>query len=114
MSNLLPTIKNRVDFLKISKSGFTSPQNGLVLQSFSNKNNVTRIGITATKKIGNAVVRNKCRRKLKIIANEILKSFAKKNNDYVLIARNTTYDRDINLLKEDLILALKDLNKFKD
>ena len=113
MSNLLPTIKNRKDFLKISKNGLLSPQYGLVLQSEINNEHDMRIGITATKKIGNAVTRNKCKRKLKIVGNEILKSFAQKNNDYVLIARNTTYDRDINLLKEDLIKALKEIKKYK-
>ena len=54
MSNLLPTIKNRIDFLTIAQNGLSSPQYGLVLQSFTNENIDLRVGITATKKIGNA------------------------------------------------------------
>ena len=81
MSNLLPTIKNRKDFLNISKKGLSSPQYGLVLQSAINNYDTVRIGITTTKKIGNAVTRNKCKRKLKNIANEILLAFAQKNNE---------------------------------
>ncbi|MBF87121.1 MAG: ribonuclease P protein component [Pelagibacterales bacterium] len=114
MLNLLPTIKNRKDFLDITKNGLLSPQYGLVLQCKINNEHDIRIGITATKKIGNAVTRNRCKRKLRTVANDILKNFAHKNNDYVLIARNTTYDRDINLLKEDLIKALKKIKKYKN
>tara|TARA_B100000686_G_scaffold101382_1_gene108594 strand:- start:39532 stop:39879 length:348 start_codon:yes stop_codon:yes gene_type:complete len=113
MSYTLPSIKNRKDFLKISNEGLASPQCGLVLQAAINNNNEVRIGITATKKIGNAVIRNKCKRKLKNLANEILLNYAQKKNDYVLIARNSTYDREMSLLKKDLIKALKDINKYK-
>jgi len=114
MSHTLPSIKNRKDFLKISNQGLSSPQCGLVLQtSINNENNGVRIGITATKKIGNAVIRNRCKRKLKNLANEVLHNYAQKNNDYVLIARNSTYDRGMSLLKKDLIKALKEVNKYK-
>jgi len=114
MSYALPSIKNRKDFLKITNEGLSSPQYGLVLQAaINNRNNEVRIGVTATKKIGNAVIRNKCKRKLRNIANQVLHNYAQKNNDYVLIARNSTYDREISLLKKDLIKALKEIKKYK-
>jgi len=115
MSRVLSSIKNRKDFLKISTKGVSSPQDGLVLQTIANndENNNIRVGITATKKIGNAVIRNKCKRKLRVVANHILLEYAKENNDYVLVARASTYDREIQLLKDDLIKALKNVKCYK-
>ena len=117
MSCHIKSIKKRADFVKISKKGISSPQKGLVLQSRSNivesNNKFIRFGVTATKKIGNAVVRNKCKRKLRALAKDILVLYAKENNDYVLIARSTTYDRNMSLLKSDLINALKELRLTK-
>ena len=112
MSCDIQSIKKRTDFIKLSKEGFSSPQIGLVLQAKSNEELYTsqliRFGVTATKKIGNAVIRNKCKRKLRVLARDVLLKYAKENSDYVLIARNTTYDRDISLLKSDLLNALKE------
>ena len=115
MSHVLSSIKSRKDFLKISTKGISSPQVGLVLQTIANDdgNNNIRVGITATKKIGNAVIRNKCKRKLRVVANDILLDYAKENNDYVLIARTSTYDREIQLLKNDLVEALKNVKCYK-
>ena len=115
MSHVLSSIKSRKDFLKISTKGISSPQVGLVLQTIANDdgNNNIRVGITATKKIGNAVIRNKCKRKLRVVANDILLDYAKENNDYVLVARASTYDREIQLLKNDLIKALKNVKCYK-
>ena len=115
MSHVLSSIKNRKDFLKISTKGISSPQVGLILQTIANDdgNNNIRVGITATKKIGNAVIRNKCKRKLRVVANDILLEYAKENSDYVLVARDSTYDREIRLLKNDLIKALKNVKCYK-
>ena len=115
MSHVLSSIKSRKDFLKISTKGISSPQVGLILQTIANDdgNNNIRVGITATKKIGNAVIRNKCKRKLRVVANDILLEYAKENNDYVLIARTSTYNREIQLLKNDLVEALKNVKCYK-
>ncbi|RCL84084.1 MAG: ribonuclease P protein component [Alphaproteobacteria bacterium] len=117
MSCDIQSIKKRVDFIKLSKEGLSSPQEGLVLQVISNKEDtkhqLIRFGVTATKKIGNAVIRNKCKRKLRVLAKDVLLKYAKKNSYYVLIARNTTYNRNISLLKTDLLNALKETKYIK-
>ena len=116
MACALPTIKNRNDFLVIAKKGRLSPQEGLILQALDtlDKSRTSqRVGITVTKKIGTAVIRNRCRRRLRIVANEILLCYGKDNMDYVLIARKTTLNRNIELLKTDLKKALKDLGMVK-
>jgi ribonuclease P protein component len=118
MSCDIQSIKKRADFIKLSKEGLSSPQEGLVLQVKSNKESskhqIIRFGVTATKKIGNAVIRNKCKRKLRVLAKNVLLKHAKENSDYVLIARNTTYSRNINLLKTDLLNALKETKYIKN
>jgi len=119
MACALPTIKNRNDFLVIAKKGRLSPQEGLILQALDTLDKskqlrtTQRVGITVTKKIGTAVIRNRCRRRLRIVANEILLCYGKDNMDYVLIARKTTLNRNIELLKTDLKKALKDLGMIK-
>ena len=118
MSCYIQSIKKRTDFIKLSKEGLSSPQEGLVLQVKSNKEDtkhqLIRFGVTATKKIGNAVIRNKCKRKLRVLAKDVLLKYAKNNSYYVLIARNTTYNRNISLLKTDLLNALKETKYIKE
>ena len=114
MSCGIKSIKKREIFIKLSKEGFSSPQKGLVLQVKSNEKDcekqIIRFGVTATKKIGNAVIRNKCKRKLRVLAKDILTKHAKNNSYYVLIARNSTYDRNMSLLQTDLLTALEETN----
>ena len=114
----LKSLKKRVDFVSLAKEGLSSPQKGLVLQVKRHKGKsqcaYIRFGVTATKKIGNAVVRNKCKRKLRVLARDILVKHAKENTDYVLIARNTTFNRNISLLETDLINALKETKYIKN
>ena len=115
MAYALPSIKIRDDFIKIAKKGKSSSQSAFILQAFNNleiSKNIKfnkRVGITVTKKIGTAVIRNRCRRRLKVVANEIIINYGKDSIDYVLIAKKETLDRDINLLKLDLKKALKEL-----
>lgn len=68
-----------------------------------------RVGFTASRKVGKAVVRNRARRRLKAVAREILPLFALPGHDYVLIARAGTVDRPYPALIRDLKKALKRL-----
>ena len=70
-----------------------------------------RFGLTATKKIGNAVVRNRTRRRLRVLANEILSAEGQPGYDYVLIGRATTKHRTWSGLRTDLRSALKKVHK---
>lgn len=69
------------------------------------------VGYTATKKIGNAVIRTKSKRRLRAIVREILKDNALSNVDYVFIARKSTADCCFSELKRDVLYALKRINK---
>lgn len=66
-----------------------------------------RIGFTASKKIGNAVFRNRAKRRLRAIARDLLPRLARPGWDYVLVARpGATVDRPFADLQRDLETAL--------
>ena len=73
-----------------------------------------RYGLTASSKIGGAVVRNKARRRLRALATSILPLHAAQGRDYVLIARAQTPGRGFEDLRQDLIAALKKLDAWRD
>lgn len=68
-----------------------------------------RVGFTASKKVGGAVVRNRARRRLKALAREVIANEAAPGYDYVVIARAETATRDFADLRKDLRFALKRL-----
>jgi len=70
-----------------------------------------RVGFTATKKVGNAVIRNKAKRRLRACARAVLPRCGLAGHDYVLIARNSTVTRDFALLLDDVEKALISLSK---
>lgn len=65
-----------------------------------------RIGYTVTRRIGNAVVRNRIKRRFRALAREILTSRGIAGADHVLIGRSSAIDRDFESLGRDLIKAL--------
>lgn len=68
-----------------------------------------RIGFTASKKVGGAVQRNRAKRRLRALADEVLVPHAKNGVDYVLIARAGTLDRRFDDLRIDMEKAMKRL-----
>ncbi len=72
-----------------------------------------RLGITASKKTGNAVRRNRIRRRLKALARDFLPLWCKEDHDIVIIARHTIWDKSYKDLQADLYKALKKLDLLK-
>jgi ribonuclease P protein component len=68
-----------------------------------------RIGITVTKKIGNAVVRNRMKRRFRALARETLPDFGISGADHVLIGRAGGIERDYDSLAAELKRALRKL-----
>jgi len=64
-----------------------------------------RIGFTCTKKLGNAVARNRIKRRLREIARLSLGTVAKPSFDYVMVGRSAAATRDFQKLQADLISA---------
>ena len=111
MTSELGRLKKRSEFLYV-RDGFYSAKGGVVVQM---RENTARIGIgmgfTATKKIGNAVIRNRAKRRLRGIARTLLPEYGLPGHDYVLIARNSTTARDFTDLLDDTRKALITLSK---
>ena len=115
VSVCLHVLRNRSEFLKAAKSVRTSTP-GFVLQARKRRADETRtgigIGFTCTKKVGNAVVRNRAKRRLREIARIILPEHGRAGWDYVLIGRaNVTAKHPINDMCSDLKSALPRLHQ---
>lgn len=106
------TFKKRRDFLRVAQGNYVATHN-MVLQaapSLSDTDDIM-VGYTATKKIGNAVIRNKSKRRLRAIVASVLKKYALNHIDYVFIARLSTAECDFQELQRDTIYAIKRINK---
>jgi len=101
-------LKRRAEFLRVAAKGRKAATHGLVLQALPRGDDQpARIGFTVTKKIGNAVVRNRTRRRLKEAARLELAQHAVSGVDLVLIGREATRARDFPDLRGDLRRALQ-------
>jgi len=106
----MTTLKTRSDFLRAA-SGRKAATPGLVLQMCATpaplKNDRSiRIGFTASRKVGNAVARNRAKRRLRALAREVLARHGQGGQDYVLIGRPETVTRPYELLRTDLMGAI--------
>jgi ribonuclease P protein component len=108
----LERLKRRADFLRVADGRRKWVTPGLILQMLphapaDDAGAEIRIGFTATRKIGNAVVRNRARRRLRAAAASVMARHAVPGFDYVLIARAETPKRPYAALIEDLETALR-------
>jgi ribonuclease P protein component len=100
-------LKRRAEFLRIASKGRKAPMPGVVLQALRRADDKpARLGFTVTKKVGNAVVRNRTRRRLKEAARLLLNDRPVTGCDLVLIGRDGTRARDFRLLQDDIRRAL--------
>ena len=97
------SIPNRRDFIEARNKGEKARGRGLFIQVISRDTDTWRVGITASKKIGNAVCRNRARRRMRALARQHLAPLARPGVDYVLIARHDTMSCDW----QDLVTSFK-------
>ena len=103
-------LTRRAEFLLVAGKGRKAPAPGLVLQALDRADDApARLGFTVTKKVGNAVVRNRTRRRLRAAARAVLAATPVRGHDLVLIGRDATRSRPFPLLVEDVRRALAKL-----
>ena len=124
---VLPRLKKRTEFLRVARHGKKCATPGLILQSWtptvhrdSDRNekvclaHSARIGYTVSRKVGNAVYRNKVKRRLRAAASVVIPSHALAGTDLVIIGRPAALVRPFGRLVQDLETALKKLDCYRD
>ena len=100
-------LTRRAEFLHVAARGRKLAMPGLVLQVLKRQDQApARLGFTVTKKVGNAVVRNRTKRRLREAARLLLREAPVTGADLVLIGRDKTRARPFALLVDDLRQAL--------
>lgn len=105
-------IKKRADFLRAAKAR-RQGTTGFHLQARPRGDDAPfRVGYTCSKKVGNAVARNRAKRRLREIARLVMHEHALAGWDYVLIGRaDKTAGHDFEQMQRDLIWALRKVHK---
>ena len=107
-------LKRRVEFLAVAASRRKYVTPGLILQAAPRVGaDTARIGLTASKKVGIAVARNRARRRLRAAAEHVIGRHGAPGHDFVLIARTATLTRPFDALLGDLEAALKQVGAYR-
>ena len=91
----LQTLKNRKDFVLSNKFAKKIFSNNFIIQKYTNSDSIDlnlKFGFTATKKIGNAVVRNRAKRRMRALVSRFVKediNFFDNKSSYVLVAKSS-------------------------
>ena len=104
MAPSLEIIKKRSIFLLVRNKGKFVTGKSLNVQFLEDRdlNEIICVGYTATKRIGNAVKRNKAKRLLRELAKTALIKYGKINSYYVLIAKNSIFNTPFSALEIEL------------
>ena len=107
---LLEHLKHRKDFLRLAHAKRVHSTSFVLQARDRGDAQALRVGFTCSKKVGNAVARNRAKRRLREIARLILPQFGQIGHDYVLIGRaNVTASTKFTALQDELLASLRKL-----
>ena len=107
---VLERLKQRKDFLRLAHAKRVHSTSFVLQARDRGDAQVLRVGFTCSKKVGNAVARNRAKRRLREIARLILPRFGQASHDYVLIGRaNVTASTKFTALQDELLASLRKL-----
>lgn len=114
---LIKTLKKRTDFKRLTTKGKSIKSKSFILQYMTFPDDISqdikslRYGLTVTKKIGNAVIRNRVKRRLRPLIRDLFPIFSLPFYDYVFIARHSLIDQNFDLLKKEVEISLEKMKK---
>lgn len=103
-------VKNKYDFDRIIKNGHYLKNRSYVIYYEKNNLPYDRFGISVGKRIGNAVNRNKHKRKLRAIIDNYKKLYIN-SQDYIIILRGSAKDKDYHELDKDFLTLMDNIRK---
>lgn len=122
VGHVVARLKRRQDFLKVAAARRKWVAPGFILQArvrerdehWNGDISAVRVGFTVSRKVGNAVERNRVRRRLRAAAAEVLSANARPGYDFVVIGRTGALTRPFGALANDLRAALRRLDAFEE
>lgn len=99
-------VKNNYEFENIIQQGSVKKNNSFVIYSLNNNLSYDKFGISVGKKIGNAVVRNKYKRKIRSIIDKYKKNYVK-SADYIIILRRGAEEKSYQELENDFFKLMQ-------
>ena len=107
-------LKKRREFLSVSNQGRAIVTSTMIVQWLEKQGDAEsacpfRIGFTTSRRVGNAVVRNRARRRLRALTQTYFKSHPAPHGDMVVVGRSTTPQAKFSDLTSDFNLALQKL-----
>tara|TARA_B100001093_G_C26059567_1_gene689865 strand:+ start:211 stop:543 length:333 start_codon:yes stop_codon:yes gene_type:complete len=107
----LQTLKTSKDF-QAAKNGKFFRSDSFLLQALKvNNENIIKVGYTVTKQNGNAVNRNRIKRRLRQVVANVIHKYGKNNWNYVLIGKKKVIRADFEELNKEFISALKKIHE---
>ena len=109
----LERLKRRREFLDVAASRRRCVTPSMIVQVLPQESVAPRVGFTVSKRVGNAVARNRARRRLREAALRVIPAHAAAA-DYVLVGRAETVSRAFSGIVTDLETALRRLGAWKE
>ncbi|ACZ49085.1 hypothetical protein ACIS_00460 [Anaplasma centrale str. Israel] len=112
------TLKKRREFSHARFSGRSASSGGLLLQAVedpagpSGSAGLVRVGFTVSKKSGNSVVRNRIRRRLRVVAQDVISASAARGFCYVFVSSSRLSYAKVSDLRSSLVSCLKRLKLY--
>ena len=104
-------VKSKIDFNKIIKTGKSISNNCFVIYYKDNHIGYSRYGISVGTKLGNAVFRNKYKRKIRMIITNNKSILEKESKDYIILFRKAGINLDHKNLENKFIELAKKLKE---
>lgn len=108
------TLNENTDFNRVYYRGKSSAKPALVVYALKNRVGICRVGITTSKKTGNAVERNRSRRIIRAACQSVFRNYEISGNyDFVFVSRNKTKYLKSTQVEKGMVECMKELGVIK-